>query len=124
MTTAYWCVLAATVLPLIWVGIAKGGAPGYDNASPRNFLAAQQGYRQRADWAQRNAFEALPGFAAGTIIAHIAGAPQATVDAVALAFIAARVLHGAFYLADLAAFRSLAWLVSFAATVAMFVIAA
>lgn len=77
MTTAYWCVLAATILPLLWVVIAKAGAQDCDNAAPRAFLEKQVGVRQRATWAQQNAFEALPGFAAGTIIAHLAGAASA-----------------------------------------------
>ncbi len=94
MTTAYWCVLAATILPLVWVGIAKAGGKDFDNTAPRNYLEKQGGRRQRANWAQKNAFEALPGFAAGTIIAHLAG------------------------------FRTIVWTIGFGATIAMFVIAA
>jgi len=124
MTTAYWCVLAATILPLVWVGIAKAGARDFDNAAPRDFLDKQSGMRQRANWAQQNAFEALPGFAAGTIIAHIAGAAQGTINAVALIFVAARILHGIAYLRDLAGFRSLVWSIGIGATITMFVIAA
>ncbi len=74
--------------------------------------------------AQQNAFEALPGFAAGTIIAHLAGTAQGTIDTVALIFIAARVSHGVAYLLDLAGLRSLLWTVGFGATITMFVIAA
>ena len=124
MTTAYWCVLAATILPLVWVVIAKAGGQDFDNAAPREFLDKQSGMRQRANWAQQNAFEALPGFAAGTIIAHLAGTAQATIDTVALIFIAARVSHGVAYLLDLAGLRSLLWTVGFGATITMFVIAA
>ena len=80
--------------------------------------------RQRAIWAQQNAFEALPGFAAGTITAHLAGAAQGTIDTVALIFIAARVLHGVAYIRDLVSLRSLLWTVGIGATIAMFVIAA
>ncbi len=49
MTTAYWCVLAATILPLVWVIIAKAGGQDYDNAAPRAFLDKQSGMRQRAN---------------------------------------------------------------------------
>ncbi len=64
VTTAYWCVLAATILPLVWVVTAKVGGQDYDNAAPREFLDKQSGMRQRANWAQQDAFEALPGLAA------------------------------------------------------------
>ncbi len=124
MTTAYWCVLAATILPLVWVGIAKAGGKDFDNTAPRNYLEKQGGRRQRANWAQKNAFEALPGFAAGTIIARLAGTAQGTIDTVALIFIAARILHGIAYIQDLAGFRTLVWTIGFGATIAMFVIAA
>ena len=69
-------------------------------------------------------FEAFPGFAAETIIAHLAGTPQGTIDVVALIFIVARILHGIAYIRDLSAFRSLVWTIGFGATIAMFVIAA
>ena len=39
MTFAYWCVVFAIFLPLIWVGIAKANGSGYDNARPRQWLA-------------------------------------------------------------------------------------
>ena len=42
MSVAYWCILIAAVLPLIWVGFAKSGAPGYNNKDPR-------GWREFAD---------------------------------------------------------------------------
>ena len=67
MTCAYWCVLAAIMLPYIWVTVAKAG--GFDNAAPRDSLASLVGWRRRADWAHLNAFEAIPSFAAAVIIA-------------------------------------------------------
>ena len=62
MTCALWCVLAAMFLPYLWVGFAKSG--GFDNAAPRETLEHLEGWRKRADWAQKNAFEAFPPFAA------------------------------------------------------------
>ncbi len=112
------------MLPLIWVSIAKAGGKDYDNSAPREFLDKQSGMRQRANWAQKNGFEALPAFAAGTIIAHLAGTAQGTIDAVALIFIAARVLHGIAYIRDLSTLRSAVWTIGLGATIAMFVIAA
>jgi len=39
----------AVFLPLVWVGAAKSGAAGYDNAKPRIFLANLSGWPQRAN---------------------------------------------------------------------------
>ncbi len=126
MTTAYWCVLIAAYLPIAWTGMAKFGAGGkdFDNAAPRAMLAKLDGWRQRANWAQLNGFEAFPPFAAAVIIAHLAAVPQARIDLLALAFIAARVVYGILYLANLPSLRSLAWMIATGCVVALFVSAA
>ena len=77
IAVAYWCVLAAALLPYLWVGIAKAGGARFDNRDPRAWLARQEEpKRQRATAAQLNAFEAFPAFAAGVLIAHAAGVAQ------------------------------------------------
>ncbi|HSO05839.1 MAG TPA: MAPEG family protein [Pelomicrobium sp.] len=123
MTIAYWCVLAAAVLPYVSVAFAKY-RPDYDNARPREWLARLDGFRARAVWAHHNAFEAFPPFAAGVIIAHLAGAPQGRIDALALAFIAARIAYTACYLLDRPTPRSIVWTVGFACVIGLFVAAA
>lgn len=124
MTFAYWCVLIAAFLPIVWVGAAKSGATGYDNNRPREFLAGLQGWPQRANWAQANALEAFPPFAAGVIIASLAGARPTTIDVLAGVFLVARILHGIAYIADKGTLRSLVWLVGFGCTVGLFLAAA
>lgn len=124
MTTAFWCVLAAAFLPLAFAGTAKLGGRGFDNRTPRQWLAAQGGWRLRAHWAQENSYEWFPPFAAGVIIAHLAGAAQGTVDALALGYLAARAAYGVFYIADRSTARSLAWTAGAACTVGLFVAAA
>ncbi|HET7798118.1 MAPEG family protein [Nevskia sp.] len=126
MTLAYWCVLVAAYLPIVWTGIAKFGAGGrdFDNAAPRVMLAKLDGWRQRANWAQLNGFEAFPPFAAAVIIAHLTSVPQPRIDALALAFIAARIVYGVFYLMNLATLRSVAWMAATGCVVALFVSAA
>jgi uncharacterized MAPEG superfamily protein len=121
MTLAFWCVLIAGLLPYVATLTAKIGASQYDNANPREWLSSQSGYRRRANAAQQNAFEAFPLFAAAVIVAQLTGAPQGRVDLLAMAFVAARVLHLAFYLADRATLRSLSWLVGFGCAIAIFV---
>ncbi|MEM9183465.1 MAG: MAPEG family protein [Pseudomonadota bacterium] len=123
MSIAFWCVLIATVMPLFWTGIAKYSGR-YDNRQPRVYLAESSGYRQRAHWAQLNAFEALPGFAAAVIIAHLAGADPLWMDRLAVLFIVFRLAHGAAYVADWPGTRSAVWLGAYGSMIGLFVLAA
>ena len=120
MTTAYWCVLIAGLMPYAATLTAKGGTR-FDNHNPRAWLAAQTGWRARAHSAQLNSFEAFPLFAAAVIVAHELNAPQARVNALALVFVAARGSYLGAYLADLAMLRSIVWFVGIGAAVAIFV---
>lgn len=127
MTTAYWCVLAAALLPYAFTGLAKfgqGSATRYDNHAPREWLERLSGWRKRAHWAQLNAFEAFPPFAAAVIIAHLAGAAQTRVDDLAIAFVALRAAYGALYLLDHPRSRSLVWALAFACVILLFIAAA
>lgn len=124
MTTAYWCVFVAALLPILWAGAAKVGGGRYNNARPREYLGALSGWPARANFAQQNSYEAFPPFAAAVIIAQLCNAPQPAVDTLALTFIGARVVYGFCYIADKAALRSLVWLVGFGSVVCLFVAAA
>lgn len=124
MTTAYWCVLVAGLLPFAWTTTAKAVGGGFnprDNHNPREFLESLSGLGRRANWAQLNAFEAFPLFAAAVIVAHLNGAPQARIDMLALAYIALRLLHGVFYLTDKASLRSIVWFGAIGCAIAIFV---
>lgn len=121
MTFAYWCVLFAALLPIVWSGVAKFNSEGFDNARPRVYLAALQGYRQRANWAQQNAWEAFAPFAAGVVIAAQVGVAQATIDLLAGTFMIARILHGIFYITDRAMLRSLVFIVGLLCTAGFFI---
>jgi uncharacterized MAPEG superfamily protein len=111
-------------LPIACAGIAKWGFSGFDNHNPRDWLGRQQGWRARAHAAQLNSWEALAIFAAAVLTAHLADAPQPTVDALALGFIAARLAYVACYLADRATLRSAVWLIGLGLSIALFVVAA
>lgn len=124
MTIAYWCVLIAGLLAPVTVAIAKWGRRDFDNSEPRAWLDKQSGLRRRADFAHRNHFEAFPFFAAGVIISQQVHAPQTPLNTLALVFIAARLIYTACYLSDKSSLRSLAWLIGFAAVIALFVLAA
>jgi uncharacterized MAPEG superfamily protein len=119
MPLAFWCVLMAAILPVVTVGVAKWGQ-GYDNRQPRQWSETLAGYRQRAHAAHQNGFEAFPFFAAAVFGATLLKAPSGTVDALALAFIITRVLYTICYVLDWPTQRSLVWMASWAATIAIF----
>lgn len=126
MTIAFWCVLAAAVMPLVFTAVAKfgEGGKGFTNRKPRLFQQNLEGYRARAHWAHLNSLEAFPPFAAGVVIAQFLHAPQGRIDLLALAFIALRLVYGALYIADKAALRSLVWALGFFCVVGLFIVAA
>jgi uncharacterized MAPEG superfamily protein len=116
MTIANWCIVAACVLPVITIGIAKASTRklsrkngGYDNQHPREWAARLSGWQARALSAQNNGFEALPLFIAAVILAQQAHADQSNINALALCFIAIRIAYVILYLIDYATLRSLVW---------------
>lgn len=129
MTVAIVCIVIAAVMPIVCAGIAKGGAfhdrpGGYDNRAPRAWLARQTGYRERANAAQTNAWEALTVFAPAVLAAQWLHAPQGRVDVLAAVFIAARLGYVACYIADRAALRSALWTLGFGVSIVLFFSAA
>ena len=124
MTIAYWCVLAAALMPFLWTVVAKTSGARFDNRTPREWQARLSGMPARAHAAHLNAFEAFPFFAAAVIVAHQLGAPQARIDWLALAFIACRLVYGFLYMANQATLRSLVWAAGLGCAIAIFVSAA
>jgi uncharacterized MAPEG superfamily protein len=124
MTVAFWCVLAASLLPYLFTSYAKFTGPGFSNRKPREFLEKLEGARKRAHWTQLNSFESLPIFAAAVIIAHLAGADAGQRDLLAIVFVVSRILYGAFYIGDKPPLRSLAWFTGMGACVGLYVISA
>ncbi|MFO0612653.1 MAG: MAPEG family protein [Polyangiaceae bacterium] len=132
MTIALWCILAAGVLPYVFVALT--GVPnaagksrwgkGYDNREPREYLAGLDGWRRRARAGEANSHEAFAPFAAAVLVAQYVHADQAWIDRLALAFIGFRVLYGALYLGDKANPRSLAWFGGIGCVLGLFILAA
>ena len=123
MQLAYWAVLVAGIMPVATVAIAKMQR-NYNNSDPRTWLERQEGFRRRADFAHRNHFEAFPFFAAAILIAPQCQAAQSSIDNLAIGFVVARLAYTAFYLADLAVLRSVAWFVAYGCIISLFVISA
>ena len=124
MTVAFWCVLAAALLPYLGTLVAKTSGERYNNRDPRAWLDRQSGLSRRADSAQKNGFEAFPIFAAAVIVAYLAHAPQERVDILAIIFIVARLGYFVCYLADWQAVRSLVWMIGFVACLTIFLLGA
>ncbi len=125
MTVPFWCLLVAALFPypLAFLG-------GYfktkqfgrvDNKNPRAQSAALEGVGARCVAAQQNAWEALPVFASGVFVAHLAGADPGRAALLSVVWVAARVLHAAFYLANLDLLRSLSFLVAIGCVIGLFV---
>lgn len=121
-----WCMLIAALMPIVCAGIAKWGTigkaaseGGYDNSHPREWLSSLQGWRQRANAAQANCFEALPFFIGALLWAEQNGAPQQRIDMLAGAFVLLRCAYVALYVTDRASLRSLVWVAALAVNVAL-----
>ena len=126
-TVAYWCVLAAALLPYLCAYLAKSagfGKPrsqgGFDNADPRGWLARLEGWKARANAAQANSFEALPLFIAAVLIAHQVRAPQTRLDILAMLFVTLRIIYIAMYVAGLPTARSAIWALAFGVNLLIF----
>ncbi len=118
MTTPLWCLLIVALLPYV---LSFSG--GYfrmrqfgtvDNKHPRQQAQQLEGVGARAMAAQANAWEALGFFTAVIAVLSFANpeaARGATAANLSIAFLATRVLHPIFYLANVDVARSLAFLV-------------
>ena len=125
MPIAYWCVLATVLAPyFLSVAARSEVARSAYVQDPRAYSATLSGWRKRAHLAHLNAFEATPAILAGVVIAELMHAPRVHVDALALAFVLARALHAALYVADKPMLRSHAWRAGILCVIALFVDAA
>lgn len=127
MTTPQWCLAIATFLPIVlaMVGgtLRKRQFGELDNKYPRQQQARLEGAAARALAAQQNAWEALAMFVPAVLVAHLNGATTGQASTAALLFVAARILHGIFYLANIDLLRSLSWMVALGSVIWLFVLA-
>ena len=127
MTTPFWCVLVAGLLPYVWVTIAASERRkqfgSVDNKHPRLQEAQLVGRGARAMGAHNNAFETYPFFVAAVIVAHLAGADPGWSAILAIAFVLARIVHGFLYMADIDVMRSLTFGVGQLCSLGLFILA-
>ena len=109
MTIADLCLLAAVILTIASIAPAKLDGREFDNANPRDPGYYKPGLRARSQGAHMNGFEAFPFFAAAVILAEMRGASQGAVNALAVAFILARIVYVVLYLTNRPTARSLVW---------------
>jgi uncharacterized MAPEG superfamily protein len=121
MTIAELCLFGAVVLTILSILPAKlDGRREYDNANPRDPRFYLPGLRARSQGAHLNGYEAFPFFAAAVILAEMRSVPQGVVNALAVAFLLARIGYTLLYLTDRPTFRSIVWSVGFACNLAIF----
>ncbi len=123
MPLAYWCMLVAALLPLVWVSYAKFGAGG-NNHRPREDYERLSPRQRRAYAAHQNAYENFPFFAAAVIVAVTQGAALDTVDRLAIVYVTIRIVHGLLYIGDYATARSTAYALGLIVNIAIFVLPA
>jgi uncharacterized MAPEG superfamily protein len=121
VTIAELCLPLMLVLIIASIAPAKlDGRQEFDNANPRDPGFYRPGLRARAQGAHQNGFEAFPFFAAAVIVAEMHGAVQGTVNALAVAFLACRIVYVLLYLGDRPSLRSLVWALAMACNLALF----
>lgn len=130
MTTPLWCLVFVAFLPYLlaftgsYFKMQQFGT--IDNKHPRQQTAQLEGAGARVAAAQSNAWEALGVFTAAVAILHLANpeaARGATAANVSLAFLATRVAHPIFYLANIDIARSLVFMIGIACVVWLIVLA-
>ncbi|MCK6518961.1 MAPEG family protein [Myxococcota bacterium] len=128
MTIPFWCLLAAVLLPYLWVPFtaedrakAEGG---FDNFNPRAQQAKLGGRAARAIAAHKNSFEALAAFAPAVVVNHIVGADPTQSAGLAVAWVVLRVLYGVLYLSNAGNPRSVVWGLSLLCSLGLFGLAA
>jgi|LSQX01.2.fsa_nt_gb uncharacterized MAPEG superfamily protein len=127
MTIPFWCLLIAALIPILlaWVGgyYRHRQLGSVDNKHPRQQALLLEGAGARVMAAQQNAWEALIIFTGAVLVAHVSGAVGSQASTAALIFIAARILHAGFYIANLDALRSLSFLVGLGCSIWLYAMA-
>lgn len=129
MTTPFWCLFAAVVLPYIWFSFAapwraKQLGKDLDNHTPRVQEKLLLGRAARAQGAHENSLEALAYFAPAVIVAHVTRADPTWTARLAVAFIVCRVIHGIVYMGDRPPLRTAFFAVGLFASFGIFIVSA
>ncbi|TAL60514.1 MAG: MAPEG family protein [Legionella sp.] len=122
MSTLVICLLIAIILPYVAkvpVAIAMQKAGGYNNHYPREQQGKLSGFGARAAAAHKNSFEALAVFSTAVLAAIATQHVTPTIEYLAMAYIATRIMYHIFYLLNWASLRSLIWMTGYACCIAI-----
>ena len=130
MITPLVCLFLALLLPYVWTYFIaqarKQDLGEFDNKNPRLQQARLTGKGARALGAHQNAFEALLVFAPTIIVAMWVSSrvpeQQEWISRLAVAWVVARIGHGAAYVADQDKLRSIFFGIAQLAVVSLWVI--
>lgn len=129
MTIPLWCLLGGVILPLVWAGVSvpfrSKQLGSVDLAQPR-LQAADLTEGGAGAWgAQMNAWEALSIYMAATLAAFMQGVdPAGSWATASMIWLGARVLHGVFYVIQIAALRVFCFAMGTVMSLWIFVMAA
>ena len=103
MSMPLWCLFGGVILPYIWAGASipfRSKQLGTVDLEQPRLQAAELTAGGAGAWgAQMNQWEALAVFMAVTLMAHIQGVdPAGSWATASMIWLAARVLHGVFYI--------------------------
>jgi len=122
------CLLIGALLPYLWFGVmvrhGKRELGSIEVEAPRSRAAKLTGPGARARDAQHNAWEAAIVFGLANCAALAAGVePSGHWALAAPLWVAARLMHGAFYLAGMALLRGLSFAIGLAMSLWIFILA-
>ena len=125
MTIAFWCLLVVVAAPYLLVLASRVNANVAQTiGDSRSYQDTLTGWQRRAHLAHLNAFEAIPAVATAVMVAEFAHAPRGWIDGLAVAFVACRALHAAFYITDRPYLRSWIFRLSLVCIIGLFAVAA
>lgn len=119
---SYMLIPFCLLIPWGCAAFAKFSRKGYDNRSPRDFLATTEGAGKRANFAQQNFFETYPAFAVGVIAAHQLDASHQLITLFATIYTISRILYAVSYITDKHILRSINWFISIVSIFSLFII--
>jgi uncharacterized MAPEG superfamily protein len=121
---AIYCMLIASLLPILWVWVGKfaGRFKATDNQNPRAFWANAQGLAARAHAVQANSYETLPVFLSAVLLAEYMVVMQWAINRLAIMYIVLRLLYGVAYVTNQATLRSVLWVLGMACPILLFVL--
>lgn len=129
MTIPLWCLLGGVILPYVWAGVSvpfRAKQLGkVDLAQPRVQAGELVDGGAGAWGAQMNQWEAITVFMAANLAAFMQGVDQDGYWATAsLVWLAARALHGVFYVLGIAVLRVACFVTGLAMSIWIFILAA